>query len=182
MPQAVATRYARALVEAVLNPAAALEPKLAAEELHSFQEMLAGGSELRNVLLSPAVTASRKRAVVAKFAEMMPLSRIVRNFLYVLIDRRRILILDEIVDAYGVILDERLGVVRADVKSARPLSGEQQSALQVELSRISGKEVRCNYAVDEDLLGGVVAKIGSTIYDGSVRAQLNTLKQRLTSR
>ena len=182
MPHAVATRYARALVEAVLNPAAALEPKLAAEELHSFQELLAGGSELRNVLLSPAVTASRKRAVVAKFAGMMPLSRIVRNFLYVLIDRRRILILDEIVDAYKVILDERLGVVRADVKSARPLSGEQQSALQVELSRISGNEVRCNYAVDEDLLGGVVAKIGSTIYDGSVRAQLNALKQRLTSR
>src|SRR3954451_21646692 len=100
MPQAVATRYARALVEAVLNPASRLEPKQAAEELDSFQQMLGGTSELRNVLLSPAVTAARKRAVVAKFADMMPLSKIVRNFLYVLIDRRRIDILNEVVEAY----------------------------------------------------------------------------------
>ncbi len=182
MPQAVATRYARALVEAVLNPAASLAPKQAAEELDSFQQMLTGASELRNVLLSPAVPAARKRAVVGKFAEMMPLSRIVRNFLYILIDRRRITILNEVVEAYKVILDERLGVVRADVKSARPLSGQQQSELQAELSQISGKQVRCTYVVDEDLLGGVVAKIGSTVYDGSVRAQLNALKQRLVAR
>jgi len=182
MPQAVATRYARALVEAVLNPASNLEPKRAAEELDSFQKMLAGASELRNVLLSPAVTASRKRAVIARFADMMPLSKIVRNFLYVLIDRRRIDILDEVVEAYKVILDERLGVLRADVKSARPLSPQQQSVLQAELSQISGKQVRCNYSVDEELLGGVVAKIGSTVYDGSVRAQMNALKERLVSR
>jgi F-type H+-transporting ATPase subunit delta len=169
-------------VEAVLNPAARLEPKQAAEELDSFQQMLSGTSELRNVLLSPAVPAARKRAVIAKFADMMPLSRIVRNFLYVLIDRRRIDILDEVVEAYKVILDERLGVVRADVRSARPLNPQQQSALQTELSQISGKQVRCNYAVDEDLLGGVVAKIGSTVYDGSVRAKLTALKQRLVAR
>jgi F-type H+-transporting ATPase subunit delta len=182
MPQAVATRYARALVEAVLNPASRLEPKQVAEELDSFQQMLAGTSELRNILLSPAVTASRKRAVVGKFAEMIPLSKVVRNFIYVLMDRRRIGILHEVVEAYKVILDERLGVMRADVQSARPLNPQQQSALQAELSQISGKQVRCNYSVDEDLLGGVVARIGSTVYDGSVRAQLNALKQRLTSR
>jgi F-type H+-transporting ATPase subunit delta len=182
MPQAVATRYARALVEAVLDPAAKLEPKQASTELDSFREMLAGTSELRNVLISPAVSPARKRAVVARFADMMPLSRIVRNFLYVIIDRRRIHILDEIADAFNVILDERLGVVRADVRSARTLTPQQQSELQSELSQISGKQVRCNYSVDEDLLGGVVAKIGSTVYDGSVRAQLNALKQRLVAR
>jgi F-type H+-transporting ATPase subunit delta len=182
MPQAVATRYAHALVEAVLNPASTLDPKQAAAELDAFQQMVAGDSELRNILLSPAVPAPRKRAVVAKFAEMMPLSRVVRNFFYILIDRRRINLLDEVVEAYKVILDERLGVVRAEVRSARPLNPQQQSALQAELSQISGKQVRCKYAVDEGLLGGVVAKIGSTVYDGSVRAQLNALRLRLVAR
>ena len=182
MPQAVATRYARALVESVLDPGSKQDPKQVSSELVSFEELLDGTSELRNVLLSPAVSASRKRAVVAKFAEMLPLSRLVKNFLYVLIDRRRINIMGEIVEAYKVILDERLGVVRADVKSAQPLNSEQHRALQHELSLLSGKQVRCDYAVDPELLGGVVAKIGSTVYDGSVRAQLNALKQRLVAR
>ncbi len=182
MPQAVASRYANALVEAVLDPASKAAPKQAAEELHAFVEMLDGTSELHNILLSPAVSASKKHGVVARFAQIMPLSPLVRNFLYVLIDKRRINILDEIYEAFKVILDERLGLVRADVKSAQPLNGEQQTLLQQELSRITGKQVRCDYTVDGELLGGVVAKIGSTIYDGSVRAQLESLKQRLVAR
>jgi F-type H+-transporting ATPase subunit delta len=182
MPQAVATRYGRALVESVLDPGSKLDPKQASGELEVFQQMLDGTSELRNVLLSPAVSPARKRAVVARFAEMLPLSRLVRNFLYVLVDRRRINIIDEIVEAYKVILDSRLGVIRADVKSAQPLKPEQRAALEHELSLLSGKQVRCDYAVDQELLGGVVAKIGSTVYDGSVRAQLNALKQRLVAR
>jgi F-type H+-transporting ATPase subunit delta len=182
MPQAVAARYARALVESVLDPGSKIDPKQASSELEAFQQMLDGTSELRNVLLSPAVSSGRKRAVVAKFAEMLPLSRLVRNFLFVVISRRRINILGEIVEAYKVMLDARLGVVRADVKSAQPLRPEQQDALQLELSLLSGKQVRCDYVVDPELLGGVVAKIGSTVYDGSVRAQLNALKQRLVAR
>ena len=182
MPQAVATRYARALVESVLDPGSTLNPKDASVELEAFQQMLEGTSELRNVLLSPAVSPARKRAVLAKLAEMVPLSRLVRNFLYVLVDRRRINIIDEIVEAFKVILDSRLGVVRADVKSAQPLTAGQRAALEHELSLLSGKQVRCDYVVDQELLGGVVAKIGSTVYDGSVRAQLNALKQRLVAR
>ncbi len=182
MPQAVATRYARALVESVLDPGSTLNPKDASAELEAFQQMLEGTSELRNVLLSPAVSPARKRAVLAKLAEMVPLSRLVRNFLYVLVDRRRINIIDEIVEAFKVILDSRLGVVRADVKSAQPLTAGQRAALEHELSLLSGKQVRCDYVVDQELLGGVVAKIGSTVYDGSVRAQLNALKQRLVAR
>jgi F-type H+-transporting ATPase subunit delta len=182
MPQAVASRYANALVAAVLDPASKVAPKQAADELHAFVQMLDGTSELHNVLLSPAVSASKKHAVVARFAQMMPLSPLVRNFLYVLIDKRRINILDEIHEAFKVILDEQLGLVRADVKSAQPLNAEQQTLLQQELSLITGKQVRCDYAVDTELLGGVVAKIGSTIYDGSVRAQLDSLKQRLVAR
>lgn len=182
MPQAVASRYANALVDAVLSASPAVDPHQAAAELKFFEEMVNGASELRNILLSPAVSSARKRAVVARFAETMPLSRLVRNFVYVLIDHRRIRILDEVRAAFEFIVDERLGLVRADVKSAAPLADPQKNALQAELSRLTGKQVKCDYSVDPDLLGGVTARIGSTIYDGSVRAQLNSLRQRLVAR
>jgi F-type H+-transporting ATPase subunit delta len=182
MPQAVASRYANALVDAVQSASPPLDPRQAASELKSFEEILDGPSELRNILLSPAVPAARKRAVVKKFAEMIPLSGLVRNFIYVVIDHRRIPILGEIREAFELIVDERLGLVRAEVKSAAELADPQRNALQAELSRLTGKQVKCNYSVDPELLGGVMARIGSTIYDGSVRAQLNSLRQRLVAR
>ncbi|MGH9628657.1 MAG: ATP synthase F1 subunit delta [Bryobacteraceae bacterium] len=182
MAQAVATRYARALVDSVLDPKSQLEPGQALDELQSLQRMLADSTELRSILLSPAVSGARKRSVVARLAEILPLSRLVRNFMYVLMDRRRIDILDEAAQAFQDILDERLGIVRADVSSAMPLSDSQKSALGEELSRMTGKQVRCEFTRDETLLGGVVARIGSTVYDGSVRTQLDNLRGRLVSR
>jgi F-type H+-transporting ATPase subunit delta len=182
MPQAVASRYANALVDAVQSASPPADPRQAASELKSFEEIVNGASELRNILLSPAVSSARKRAVVARFAETLPLSRLTRNFIYVLIDHRRIPMLGEIREAFELIVDERLGLVRAEVKSAAQLADPQRNALQAELSRLTGKQVKCNYSVDPELLGGVTARIGSTIYDGSVRAQLNSLRQRLVAR
>jgi F-type H+-transporting ATPase subunit delta len=182
MPQAVSIRYARALVDAVMSPSAALDPKQALNELRAFDGLVRESSELRNVLLSPAVSNSKKRKVVARFADSMPLSRLVRNFLFVLVDRRRTDLLDDMANAFETALDERLGIVRADVKSASPLNNRQQLDLQQELSRVSGKQVRCDFSIDPALIGGVVARIGSTIYDGSVRSQLETMRDRLVSR
>ena len=179
MPQAVAHRYARALADAVLDPAAQLEPKQALAELRQFSAMLAGSVELRSVLLSPAVAGSRKRAVIAKFGDIVPYSRLVRNFLYVLVDRRRISSIAEIAEAFETTLDERLGILRAEVRAASHLTDAQQAAMTQTLSRMTGKQVRCEFSTDPALLGGAVARIGSTVYDGSVRGQLEALRERL---
>ena len=182
MPQVAATRYAQALADAVLDPRSELSPQQAVTELTAFEEMFRASAELRNVLLSPAVSASRKRAVIERFAEAMPLSRLIRNFIYVIIDRRRADILDGVRQALETELDHRLGVARADVRSAAPLTGLQQQTLETELARLTSRQIRASYSVDPSLLGGVMARIGSTIYDGSVRARLDGLRSRLTSR
>ena len=181
MQNALSTRYARALVDSVVAPAAGLDPKQTLAELRTFSVMVRDSLELRNVLLSPAVSITKKRAVVARFAEALPLSRLVRNFLYVVIDRRRTDILPEIADAFELALDERMGIIRAEVKSASSLTEAQQSELQQQLSRVSGKQVRCDFSIDPALIGGVTARIGSTLYDGSVRTQLQVMRERLVA-
>ena len=182
MPQAVSIRYARELADSVISPTSEVKPAQALEQLRVFGTIVEESSELRHVLLSPAVSNAKKRAVIARFAESLPLSRLVRNFLYVIIDRRRSDRLNDITDAFEAALDERIGIVRADVKSAAPLNDRQQSDLQQELSRVSGKQVRCDFSIDPELIGGIVARIGSTVYDGSVRSQLNSLRERLVAR
>ena len=182
MPQAVSIRYARALVDAVVSPGAGLEPRQALTELRAVNGMIAGSADLRNVLYSPAVSNSKKRALMARLGDTIPLSRLVRNFLFVIIDRRRMQSLGDMADAFETALDERMGVVRAEVKSAAPLTERQQVDLQHELSRVAGKQVRCEFSIDPELIGGVVARIGSTVYDGSVRSQLETLRGRLVTR
>ena len=182
MPQAVSIRYARALADAVTTPGAGLEPRQALTELRAVKGMIDSSSDLRNVLYSPAVSNSKKRAVVARLSDTVPVSRLVRNFLFVIIDRRRTQSLWEIAEAFETALDERMGVVRAEVKSAAPLTDRQQADLQRELSRVAGKQVRCEFSIDPALIGGVVARIGSTLYDGSVRSQLETLRGRLVAR
>jgi F-type H+-transporting ATPase subunit delta len=181
MPQAVSFRYARALVDSVIAPQSQVNPKQALAELRIFSGMVRHSAELRNVLLSPAVSNAKKRNVIGRFAESLPLSRLVRNFLFVIVDRRRTDLLDDMADAFETALDERLGIIRADVKSAAALNDRQQSELQQELSRVSGKQVRCDFSIDPSLIGGVVARIGSTVYDGSVRSQLETMRERLVA-
>jgi F-type H+-transporting ATPase subunit delta len=181
MPHAVATRYARALADAILDAKSGLEPGRASQELRSFADIVRESAELRNVLSSPAVSAARKRAVAGRFAVTLPLSKLVRNFLFVLIDRRRIGMLEEVIDAFETEIDTRLGIVRARVTSAAPLDEAQRAEMQSALARVAGKQVRASFDVDPALIGGAVARIGSTIYDGSVRGQLDTLRSRLVS-
>jgi F-type H+-transporting ATPase subunit delta len=181
MPHAVANRFAQALADAVLAPGSGVEGRQAAGELRAFEALVNLSPELRHVMLSPAVPTSRKRALVSRFAGTLPLSRLVRNFLFVIVDRRRADLLGEMAAAFETVLDERLGFVRAEVASAAPLSPQQQSDLQQALSRVAGKNVRCAFSVDPELIGGIVARIGSKVYDGSVRTQLQSLGQRLVS-
>ena len=177
---ALATRYAGALVDVVTGARSAVEPHQAVAQLRSFEATLKSSQELYTALVSPAVPPSRKKAVVDRLAGRLGLSKITRTFLYVLIDHRRIAAFPAIVDAFDVLLDERLGFARAEVVSALPLAESQEKALVAELERMSGKRVRPRFAVDPALIGGAVARMGSTVYDGSVRGQLQALERRLT--
>jgi F-type H+-transporting ATPase subunit delta len=156
-----------------------MDPPTTFEELQTFESALSASSELHNVLLSPAVPPARKRAVVARLSEMLGTSRLVRNFFYVVIDHRRTALLADIRQAFQELVDQHLGVVEAEVRSARELTQEQRGSVSTELARLTGKKVRCRFSTEEGLIGGVVARIGSTIYDGSVRGQLESLRQRL---
>jgi F-type H+-transporting ATPase subunit delta len=151
------------------------------QQLRAFEALLAGSAELRNVLVSPAVSPARKRAVVRQLSDRLGVAKIVRNFLLVLTDHRRLPGLSQLIDSFEVQLDERLGFVRAELRTARELDERQKTALVDGLSRFTGKKVRARFAVEAGLIGGVVAHVGSTLYDGSVRGQLASLARRLSA-
>ena len=179
MASAVGARYAKALVDAATRPGAEAPPEQIAAQLKAFEEVCRESAGLRNILLSPAVPGARKRAVVSRLAGALGLSRLACNFLYVLIDHRRLAAMAPIREAYEALLDERTGVVRVEVEAAGELPEAQKDALQKELSLLTGRQARAKFAVDPGLLGGAVARIGSTIYDGSVKGQLQALRRQL---
>jgi F-type H+-transporting ATPase subunit delta len=179
MASAVANRYAQALVDVVMAPGSPLKPEDAVAQLRAVDAIVQESLELRNALLTPAIQNSRKRAVMAKLIEEAGGSTFIRNFTYVLIDHRRIGIIGEIREAFELHVDERLGFARAEVSSAAPLDHRVGANLELELSRLTGKRMRLRFEVDPALLGGVVARIGSTVYDGSVRGELRQLAKKL---
>src|SRR4051794_13846889 len=177
---AVAARYANALADVVTAGGSTLSPQQAVAELRSFETTLRGSVELQNALATPAVPGSRKKAVVGRIADILKLSPVSRNFLYVLVDRRRIASLSNIIRDFEAVVDARLGFAQAEVTSAREMSEAQRRDLNARLERLTGKRIRMRFMVDQALIGGAVARIGSTVYDGSVRGQLASLERRLS--
>jgi F-type H+-transporting ATPase subunit delta len=180
MVSVIASRYASALVEVVTAPGSKLEGAAASKQLRDVEAAVNLSSQLRGILQNPAISRSRKRAVIGRIAEAVEIAPQIKNFLFVAADRGRIGQLSEIREAFETLLDQRLGFARAEVTSAQALDSSQRERLEVQLTRISGKSVRPLYSVDPALVGGVVARIGSTVYDGSVRGQLETLRRKLT--
>src|SRR5450755_2811537 len=172
MPAAVASRYARALVDVVLAPSAAAEPDRVRQDLRGFEQALAASDELSLALESPSISRSRKRAVIGRLAESLSISKVATNFLLVLIDHRRTTELSGIIDAFEKLVDERRGILQVEVVSARQLEQPRQDDLKRQLESMTGKTVGLNVKVDGDLVGGLVVRLGSTVYDGSVRGQL----------
>ncbi|HXF28183.1 MAG TPA: ATP synthase F1 subunit delta [Bryobacteraceae bacterium] len=179
MISALSARYARALVDVVFTPGNNLDPVDASSQLRTVQELISGSPELHIALSTPAVSTARKRAVIEKIAGRLGVAPLIRNFLFVLINHRRIPQLTEIREAFDELTDERMGFVLADIASALPLSERQNTEVGEVLSRLSGKQVKLRASVDPDLLGGVVARMGSTVYDGSIRGRLRQLKRTL---
>jgi F-type H+-transporting ATPase subunit delta len=177
----VAARYARALADIVTDPrAAAGESEALREQLRSFLEVFNSSAELRNVLENPAVPAERKRPIVERLGRPLGLSRIALNFLFVLIDHRRVRILGPILESFEALLDERQGIARAEVTTAVEAGPDERRLIEAALSKLTRKQVRARYGLDPALIGGVRTQIGSTIYDGSVGEQLRQIRERLS--
>lgn len=171
-------QYANALADIVLEQGAA-EP--ARKQLRDFEVAYAESGELRNFLASPAVTRESKGEVIEKLAARLGASKIIRNFLFVIIDNQRTVLLPEIMETFEHVLRQRQGVAEAQVASAVDLNESQKKTLLRTLEGLTGKKIQAKYTLEPGLLGGAVVRIGDTIYDGSLRTQLNQLRARLTA-
>jgi F-type H+-transporting ATPase subunit delta len=171
-----ASRYARALID-VLYPAKA---ELGLAQLRRFSSVLSEQADARIVLENPTVGTDQRKNLLNKIGDALSFDTSIRNFLGLLIERNRLDLLDEIISRYEGIFDEKSGVVRARVTSALELDSEQQRQVAAKLEQITGKKVKMEVAVDASLIGGLVAQVGSTIYDGSIRQQLQAFKNSLT--
>jgi F-type H+-transporting ATPase subunit delta len=171
-----ASRYAKALLD-VLYPAKA---EAGREQLLQFNSVLAQQQDARTFLENPTVSAERRKDLLKRLGDTLALDVPIRNFLGLLIDRNRLDLLDEIASTYEALLDEKLGVVRARITSALELNSQQRDEVAARLQALTGKKVRMEVSVDPALIGGLVAQVGSTIYDGSIRQQLNTFRNNLT--
>jgi F-type H+-transporting ATPase subunit delta len=174
--QTVARRYASALADVVLERGEASEVQ---KELTAWEQMLQSNSNLQEVFRNPTVALDQKRALLNKLIERAKPRQTTVNFLKVLLQNQRLTELGEINRKFAAVLDERAGMVAATVTSARPVTESSQQELHVKLASLTRKKVRVNFATDPELIGGLVTRISSTVYDGSVRNQLQQIKERM---
>jgi F-type H+-transporting ATPase subunit delta len=170
-----ANRYATALIDALYPEKA----EAGLQQLQQFATLLIEEPDSRRFLENPAMAGERRKRLLKEIAGAFAFDRRVANFINILADRNRLPILEEIITEYQRLMDKRLGVVRARVTTARSMDQAQQQEVARKLEQITGKQVRMEVATDPSLIGGVVAQVGSTIYDGSVRHQLQAFKTRL---
>ena len=173
-----APRYARAFAE--VAESARLDAN-AARFLDSREYRPLGSNELREILENPSIEMAAKLKVLDEIARRIAMFPQVRNFIAVILEHQRLTELDEILTEYKQLVDEHAGATEARITSARPLNQEDRAQLEAQIAKLAGERVHARYAQDAALLGGAVVEIGSTVYDGSVRGQLQQLKQRLVN-
>jgi F-type H+-transporting ATPase subunit delta len=175
----VARRYATALADVVTASGEAQEVQ---KELAAWSEMMQSNEQLLEVFRNPTVPYEQKRKVLSTLITRTRVRPTTANFLQVLLQNQRLAELSEVNKRFAQILDERSGMVSAQVTTARPVPQSSQEALRAKLTAMTGKNVRLSFTTDEELIGGIVTRIGSTIYDGSVRNQLQQVKERLVGK
>jgi F-type H+-transporting ATPase subunit delta len=172
-----AARYARAFADVVLGDGIPIDQVNA--QLNDFLSTLEGSADLRQALFNPAVAADVRVRVIDALAPRLHLAREVRNFLAVLLRHDRMSAVEEIVAAFRAEVDRRQGISNVEVISARRLDADERSQMEQQVARLAGTQVRALFREDNGLMGGAVVRIGSTIYDGSVRGRLDRMKQEL---
>jgi len=174
--QTVARRYASALADVVIERNEA-QPVQA--ELGAWAKMIADNGSLLEAFGNPTVAYEQKQNVLNALIARTKVRPTTTNFLRTLLKNQRISDLPEVTAKLAQILDERSGVVSAEITSARPVSDSARTLLEEKLAEMTGKKARLTFATDESLLGGIVTRIGSTVYDGSVKNQLSRLREEL---
>jgi len=175
----VANTYARAFADVVFS--VHLDAGRAVNGIRQIASLLAQSAELRRVWENPAVPAEQKRRLLDVIVQRDGIDKPVRNLVAVLIDHRRVQFLPRILEQLEKELDARLGFAEAQISSARELGSDEKRALESQIEKVTGKKVRAQYGLDPSLLGGAVVRIGSTIYDGSVKGQLERIKEAISS-
>jgi F-type H+-transporting ATPase subunit delta len=176
-PRAAATRYARALFDVALKEGTDLAR--IEGELSGAATLVGSNDGLQRVLSNPAIPMARKRAVMEQLLARSPVTPVLSKLLLLMADRDRLTLLPELADAFRVRLMEHHRVVRAEVTTAVPIPADRVSALQQSLASATGRQVQLETRIDPRIIGGAVARIGSTVFDGSVTAQLERLKRQL---
>jgi F-type H+-transporting ATPase subunit delta len=173
----ITNTYARAFADVVTQ--SRLDSANVLREVQRLTHLVAASRELRDVWEAPSIPVEQKRALLDAIVAREGISRPVRNFIAVLIDNRRIQFLEAIVKQFEQELNQRLGFIEAEIASARELTEAERRSLESMVEKVTEKKVRARYAKDPELLGGAVVKVGSTIYDGSVKGQLDRIRERL---
>lgn len=173
-----ASRYARALLDVTLQEK--VDPATVETELAAFVALFAEHDTLKKVLLNPAVPAPRKRAAVAEIAKQSATPTVIRKLLILLAERDRLVILPDLLASYRERLMDYQKVVRAEVTTSLDLPADRAQSIERRLAEVTGRTVKLTTKVDPGLIGGMVARVGSTVYDGSVTTQLAKLRSRLT--
>lgn len=174
----IASTYARAFADVVFSMR--LDAIRAITGLQRITTLFNQSVELRRVWENPAVPADQKRNLLDAIVQREGLEKPVRNLVAVLIDHRRLPFLPRIVEQFEKELDSRLGFAEAQISSARELGDAEKRALEAQIQKTTGKKVRASYGLDSSLLGGAVVRVGSTIYDGSVKGQLERIREQIS--
>ena len=174
--ETVARRYAGALADVVIKSG---EAEKIQGELKIWEEMIGSNADLRNAFSNPAISQSKKEKVLEAILAQSKPTPATANFLRILLRNGRITELGQINSRFKGVLEERAGFVSGKVVSARPLGEREKAELQSNIEKMTGKKVSLDFGIDANLIGGVVTTIGSTVYDGSVKTQLETLKTQL---
>ena len=174
--ETIARRYASALADVVLKSD---DTEIVKSELTSWNQMMTSNGELLEAFRNPAIAHHNKEKVLESLLEKAKPSKTTANFLRILLRNGRLTELGYINERFEAVLAERRGEVTAEVVSARPLGESERSEIKTNLEKLTGKRVKLNFETNENIIGGVVASVGSTIYDGSVKTQLENLKQQM---
>lgn len=176
--KALAERYAGALVDVALENRQADQIK---QELADFAALMLESSELHAFLANPSIARAAKHSAIEAIVARMGASRTLRNYLFVIVDHRHAGMLIEIQQAFSRLLDARQGIMQAAVSSATELTAVERAELSAALGKLTGQKVQAQFTTDSALIGGAVVRIGSTIYDGSVRTQLERMRAQMIS-
>lgn len=174
---AFVSRYASAFLDVVMD--ARLDTKAIDQQLNDFLGTWEGSRELREFFVNPAIAATQKVAILDKLNAKLGMMKELRNLIAVLINNGRIGHVAEVASAYRSLLQQKMGIKPAEIVTARELSEDERDALVAEVGKLAGARIEASFKQNKSILGGTVVRIGSTVYDGSVRGRLERLREEL---